>query len=145
MNTDRVAKFDPATEQFTEYLLPTRGTEARFISVDNNTNPPAVWVPCYRTNKLARLQLRPATNAATASVTQLKEPKRDRMRVTSKVRPVSRFALSSVGSLCRGASITGTVKGTEGAPFEGAFVEAENTPDAGNRDRAFPQRWAVSD
>lgn len=68
MNTDRVAKFDPATEQFTEYLLPTRGTEARFISVDNNTNPPAVWVPCYRTNKLARLQLRPATNAATASV-----------------------------------------------------------------------------
>jgi streptogramin lyase len=69
MNTDRVAKFDPATEQFTEYLLPTRGTEARFISVDNNTTPPSVWIPCYRTNKLARVQLRPATNTTAASVT----------------------------------------------------------------------------
>jgi hypothetical protein len=26
-----------------------------------------------------------------------------------------------------GATITGTIKGTEGAPFQGAFVEAQNT------------------
>src|SRR6202142_756085 len=31
------------------------------------------------------------------------------------------------GSVCSGATITGTVKGTEGAPFQGAFVEAQNT------------------
>ncbi|MGD0963195.1 MAG: carboxypeptidase regulatory-like domain-containing protein [Candidatus Acidiferrales bacterium] len=68
MNTDRVAKFDPTTEQFTEYLLPTRGSEARFISVDNNTNPPSVWIPCYRNNKLARIQLRPATGVSAKSV-----------------------------------------------------------------------------
>ena len=30
------------------------------------------------------------------------------------------------GSFCRSATITGTVKGTEGAPFAGAFVEAQN-------------------
>jgi hypothetical protein len=31
------------------------------------------------------------------------------------------------GLACHGATITGTVKGTEGAPFQGAFVEAQNT------------------
>ena len=30
-------------------------------------------------------------------------------------------------SVCNGATITGTVKGTDGAPFQGAFVEAQNT------------------
>jgi hypothetical protein len=30
------------------------------------------------------------------------------------------------GSLCYGASITGTVSGVDGAPFQGAFVEAQN-------------------
>ena len=63
MNTDRIAKFDPSTERLTEYLLPTRGTEARFITVDNSTNPPSVWVPYYRTNKLARIQPRAAVRA----------------------------------------------------------------------------------
>ena len=29
--------------------------------------------------------------------------------------------------VCSGATITGTIKGTEGAPFQGAFVEAQNT------------------
>jgi len=33
--------------------------------------------------------------------------------------------LAALGSY--GATITGTVKGTEGAPFQGAFVEAQNT------------------
>ncbi len=28
---------------------------------------------------------------------------------------------------CYGGTITGTVKGTEGVPFQGAFVEAQNT------------------
>src|ERR1700693_5796697 len=32
-----------------------------------------------------------------------------------------------LGSVCQGATITGTVKGPDSAPFQGAFVEAQNT------------------
>jgi virginiamycin B lyase len=31
------------------------------------------------------------------------------------------------GTVCSGASITGTVKGADGAPFQGAFIEAQNS------------------
>ena len=58
LNSDRIAKFDPATEKFTEYTLPTRGTEIRHIQVDSSTNPPTVWLPYDRTNKIARIQFR---------------------------------------------------------------------------------------
>ena len=58
LNSDRIAKFDPATEKFTEYELPTRGTEIRNIQVDSSTNPPTVWLPYDRTNKIARIQFR---------------------------------------------------------------------------------------
>ena len=36
-------------------------------------------------------------------------------------------AIVFLGSACYGATITGTVKGADGAPFQGAFVEAQNT------------------
>jgi streptogramin lyase len=58
LNSDRIARFDPATETFTEFQLPTRGTEIRHIQVDNSTNPPTVWLPYDRTNKIARIQFR---------------------------------------------------------------------------------------
>ena len=58
LNSDRIAKFDPTTEKFTEYVLPTRGTEIRHIQVDSSTNPPTVWLPYDRTNKIARIQFR---------------------------------------------------------------------------------------
>lgn len=58
MNQDRIAKFDPGTQKFTEYPLPTRGTEARQIYADNRTDPPTIWVPYNRTNKIARIQFR---------------------------------------------------------------------------------------
>jgi streptogramin lyase len=58
LNSDRIAKFDPSTEKFTEYVLPTRGTEIRNIQVDSSTNPPTVWLPYDRTNKIARIQFR---------------------------------------------------------------------------------------
>src|SRR5882762_11430157 len=32
-----------------------------------------------------------------------------------------------LGSACYGATVTGTVKGVDGAPFQGAFVEAQNS------------------
>jgi streptogramin lyase len=58
LNSDRVARFDPATEKFTEFTLPTRGTEIRNIQVDSSSNPPTVWLPYDRTNKIARIQFR---------------------------------------------------------------------------------------
>jgi streptogramin lyase len=58
LNSDRIAKFDPSTEKFTEYVLPTRGTEIRHIQVDSSTNPPTIWLPYDRTNKIARIQFR---------------------------------------------------------------------------------------
>ncbi len=58
LDQDRVAKFDPTTEQFTEYQMPTRGTESRHILPDNSTDPPTIYVPYDRTNKIARIQFR---------------------------------------------------------------------------------------
>lgn len=60
INLDRVVKFDPKTEKFTEYMLPTRGTEIRHIQFDNRTDPPTVWAPFDRVNKIARIQFRTA-------------------------------------------------------------------------------------
>jgi virginiamycin B lyase len=36
-------------------------------------------------------------------------------------------AIVLLGSVCYGATISGTVKGVDGAPFQGAFVEAQNS------------------
>ena len=44
MNTDRVFKFNPVTERWTDYQLPTLGTDSRFVDVDNTTDPPTVWL-----------------------------------------------------------------------------------------------------
>ena len=55
-NSDRVGKFDPTTKQWTIYLLPTLGTEARHITVDQRSGD--VWLPYSRTSKAARLQFR---------------------------------------------------------------------------------------
>ena len=66
MNNDVLTKFDPKTERFTEYPLPTRGTEIRHVQVDNRTDPPTVWAPYNRTNKVVRIQFRaPATQQQT--------------------------------------------------------------------------------
>ena len=65
MNSERVAKFDPNTEKFTEYPLATLGTEARYIDVDNSTDMPTLWLPYSRVNKLGRVDIR--TNPAVAS------------------------------------------------------------------------------
>jgi streptogramin lyase len=65
MNHDVLTKFDPKTERFTEYPLPTRGTEIRHVQVDNRTNPPTVWAPYNRTNKVVRLQFRTAAGQQT--------------------------------------------------------------------------------
>jgi virginiamycin B lyase len=67
LNSDRIARFDPATEKFTEFTLPTRGTEIRHIQVDSSTNPPTVWLPYDRTNKIARIQFRTGSETPQAA------------------------------------------------------------------------------
>jgi streptogramin lyase len=68
MNGDRVARFDPAIETWTEYLLPSRGTETRFIAVDNHKPTIEVWTPYWRTNRIARLQFRTADDLQAAEL-----------------------------------------------------------------------------
>jgi streptogramin lyase len=58
MNTDRVYKFNPKTEQWTDYELPTRGTDSRSIDVDNTKALPEVWLSYWGTSQLARVQFR---------------------------------------------------------------------------------------
>jgi streptogramin lyase len=58
LSSDRIARFDPKTERFTEFEIPTLGTEIRHIQADASANPPTVWVPEDRTNKIARIQFR---------------------------------------------------------------------------------------
>jgi streptogramin lyase len=55
-NAEAVGKFNPQTKQWTVYPLPTQGAEARHISVDRLRGD--VWLPYWRTSKVARLQFR---------------------------------------------------------------------------------------
>ncbi len=61
LNGDRIGRFDPATERWVEYQLPTRNTQMRHLTIDNRTNPPTIWAPYGGTNKIMRLQIRPAS------------------------------------------------------------------------------------
>jgi len=65
MSSDRIIKFDPKTEKFTEYKTPTLGAEIRHITVDDSTDPPTVWVPYGRSNKIVRFQFRTAAQQQT--------------------------------------------------------------------------------
>jgi len=67
LNTDRLFKFNPFAEQWTEYTLPTRGTDIRFVSVDNRTDPVTVWLAYYQTSKMARVQFRTSAIRQTTS------------------------------------------------------------------------------
>jgi streptogramin lyase len=56
MTDDRVVRFDPKSEQWTIFQLPSLGCEPRNIAVDDNRGD--VWVPCCRTSRVVRLQFR---------------------------------------------------------------------------------------
>ena len=60
LNSDRFAKFNPFTEKFTEYPVPSLGTGTRNIWVDDREDPPIIWLPLNRVNKIARIQFRSA-------------------------------------------------------------------------------------
>ena len=55
-NADTVGKFNPQTKQWVLYRMPTQGVEARQITVDRKRGE--VWIPYWRTSKVARLQFR---------------------------------------------------------------------------------------
>jgi streptogramin lyase len=63
MNTDRLFKFNPFTEQWTVYPLPTLGTDSRMVDVDNTTDPPTVWLAYWGTSQVARVQFRTSATA----------------------------------------------------------------------------------
>jgi streptogramin lyase len=57
-NGDSFAKFDPNTEKWTEYPLPTRGLELRHISLDEHNGDTQVVLSYVRTGKVARVRFR---------------------------------------------------------------------------------------
>lgn len=58
MNADEILKFDPKTSHWTEYPLPTLGTESRYISLLEQNGALQVIVPYFRVRKVARMTLR---------------------------------------------------------------------------------------
>ena len=58
MNNDSVGKFDPATGKWTEYMLPSHGTEPRHIAIRELPNSIEVAIPYSRTSKVALMRFR---------------------------------------------------------------------------------------
>ncbi len=61
-NTDMIAKFNPATETFTEYQMPSRGTVMRHLAVNYGASGPEIIAPETGLNKVARIQFRKASD-----------------------------------------------------------------------------------
>ncbi len=57
-NGDAVAKFDPKTETWTEYPLPTRGVEMRHIALTEHGGALEIILSYFRAGKVARMQFR---------------------------------------------------------------------------------------
>jgi virginiamycin B lyase len=58
MTADRIARYDQKTNTWTEFLLPSRGTETRHMAVDNFKPRVEGWTPYWRSNQMARIQIR---------------------------------------------------------------------------------------
>jgi streptogramin lyase len=56
--TDRVARYDPTADTWTVFDLPTRGSEVRYISLDERDGRTQVVLPYFRTRKVAVMTLR---------------------------------------------------------------------------------------
>lgn len=60
-NADLLGKFNPFTERFTMYPLPTRGSNVRHLAIDDSTDPLTIWLPYISAQKIARVQFRTKT------------------------------------------------------------------------------------
>jgi streptogramin lyase len=58
VDTDQIAKYDPSTSQWSFYDLPTRGSEARYLSLAEPEGKLQVIVPYARTSKIAVVTFR---------------------------------------------------------------------------------------
>jgi streptogramin lyase len=56
--SDRIVKLDPATNKFTMFDLPVRGTEIRHISLMERDGKTQVIVPIYRASQMGVMTLR---------------------------------------------------------------------------------------
>ena len=66
-STDRITKYDPESGQWTVYDLPSRGTEARYISVlEREGQPMQVVIPYSRLRKVATMTFRTEDEIAKA-------------------------------------------------------------------------------
>ena len=69
--SDQVARYDPASGQWTLFDLPTRGAEPRYISLRERDGVTQVVIPYFRTRKVAVMTLRSEQElAALASAAQ---------------------------------------------------------------------------
>jgi streptogramin lyase/mono/diheme cytochrome c family protein len=59
---DAIVKFDPKTEQWTVYQLPSRGCGSRHLGMD--TVRGELWLPCDQSSRVARVQFRSAGEIA---------------------------------------------------------------------------------
>jgi streptogramin lyase len=62
LNTDMIAKYDPSTKKFTWFQMPSRGTDMRHLVFDYSTTPMSIYIPYNRSNKVARIQFRKASD-----------------------------------------------------------------------------------
>ena len=56
--SDQIAKFDPATNKWTMFDLPVRGTEIRHVSLLERDGMTKVIVPVYRDSQMGVMTLR---------------------------------------------------------------------------------------
>ena len=65
--TDQVLKYDPQTKGFTAFDIPTRGSEARYVSLnEKNGELQKVVLPSYRTRKVTVMSFRSDADIAAA-------------------------------------------------------------------------------
>jgi hypothetical protein len=57
-STDAIGRYDEASNSWTIFDLPTRGTESRFISLLERPDGMRVIIPYYRTRKVAVMTFR---------------------------------------------------------------------------------------
>ena len=62
--SDQIVRLDPATNEWTVFDLPVRGTEIRHIALSEHGGKLAVVMPVYRTNQMGVLTLRSETDLA---------------------------------------------------------------------------------
>lgn len=79
MNADSVMKFDPKTEHWTQFSLPTLGTENRHISLIERNGTVQIIVAYERVSKVARLIVRTAEEIQ-ALKEQVHQPERAQAR-----------------------------------------------------------------